>query len=108
MNGDPAPHVPNPRRVAAGRRNVAKRRGLTPEGRARLRAAALANRPWRHSTGPRTARGRMQSVLNGKRRQKGPLSVRELRAEVAGFHELRSRLAALRLRLPEAMKDLGE
>ncbi len=46
---------PDPARVAAGRFHYAKRKGLTPEGRERIRAAALANKPWIRSTGPRTA-----------------------------------------------------
>ena len=37
-------HQPNPARVAAGRLNRTKRKGITPEGRERLRRGALANR----------------------------------------------------------------
>lgn len=43
------PCVKNPRRVAAGRRNRARRGELTPEGRERLRQAALRSRPWEYS-----------------------------------------------------------
>src|SRR3954454_18172477 len=78
----------NPRRVAAGRLNVLKRKGLTPEGLERIRAAALANRPWEHSTGPRTPEGKARSAANGRSRQKGERSVRSLRAEVAGYVHL--------------------
>ena len=78
----------NPRRVAAGRRNRLLRRGLSAEGRQRLREAALANRPWEHSTGPRTAAGRLQAIVNGKRRQTGSRSVRELRGDLAPLREL--------------------
>ena len=42
--------------------------------------AALDHRPWDHSTGPRTPEGKQRSALNGKNRQIGVLSVRELRA----------------------------
>jgi hypothetical protein len=49
---------PNPRRVAAGRRNRAKRKGLTPEGRVRLRESAHVNQPWQFATGPRTQDGK--------------------------------------------------
>jgi hypothetical protein len=70
----------NPKRVEAGKRNRTKGKGLTPAGRERLRQAALRHRPWTHSTGPRTAAGKAQAVLNGKRRQLGSCSVRELRA----------------------------
>jgi hypothetical protein len=70
----------NPKRVAAGKLNRSKRKGLTPAGRERLRQAALRTRPWLRSTGPTSAAGKAQAVRNGKRRQLGPLSVRELRA----------------------------
>jgi hypothetical protein len=89
----PSSHSPNPRRVAAGRRNQLLRQGLSDNGRERLRASARAHRPWRHSTGPRTAEGKQQSVLNGKLRQKGSRSVRELRRDLA---PLRVLLASIR------------
>ena len=63
---------PNPRRVEAGRRNRKKWKGFTPEGLERLRQAALTNRPWEHSTGPRTPEGKARVAANGKARQKGP------------------------------------
>lgn len=78
--------LPNPRRVAAGRLNRLKRKGLTPEGRERLRQTALRNQAWRFSTGPRTPEGKAKVALNGKAKL-GPLSVREIRAQLA---ELRS------------------
>ena len=81
-------HVPNPKRVAAGKRNHAKRKGLTPEGRQRLREAAFRNRPWQHSTGPRTPEGKAQAAKNGKVRQLGPRSVREIRADLADLRGL--------------------
>jgi hypothetical protein len=77
------PVSPNPKRVAAGRLNHAKRRGLTPEGREQLRQAALRNKPWRHSTGPRTPEGKARAAANGRRRQCGPLSIRQLDAQLA-------------------------
>ena len=76
--------APNPRRVAAGRVNGPKRGPLTAEGRQQLQEAALRNQPWRFSTGPKTAAGKAQVVKNGKKRQIGPRSVREIRAELAG------------------------
>jgi len=42
----PSQPCPNPRRQQAGRVNRLKRGPLTPEGRERLRQAALTNRPW--------------------------------------------------------------
>ena len=89
-------HIPNPRRVAAGRLNRARRGPVTPAERERLRQAALRNRPWQHSTGPRTPAGRAQSILNGKRRQRGPQSVREIRAELKEVRELVRRMRQAR------------
>jgi hypothetical protein len=83
-----AAHTPNPRRVAAGRLNRAKGGPLTDAGRERLRQAALRNKPWEHSTGPRTPAGRAQSVINGKHRQRGPQSLREVRAALKEVREL--------------------
>lgn len=73
---------PNPRRVAAGRRNRRKRGPLTPEGRERLRHVVLSNQPWLHSTGPKTVDGKRRSAANGRKNQKGEKSVREIRAEL--------------------------
>lgn len=80
-------HSPNPKQVAAGRRNQQKWKGISPEGLRKLRETALLNKPWKRSTGPRTAAGKARSAANGKTRQKGPKSVREARAEVAGIME---------------------
>jgi hypothetical protein len=74
--------IPNPKRVAAGRLNWAKRKGLTPEGRERLRRAAHANKPWLLSMGPRTAQGKATAAANGKKRQLGLVSIRELKADL--------------------------
>lgn len=88
LSSNAAPARPNPRRVAAGRANRAKRKGLTVAGRERLRLAVSVNRPWEHSTGPRTPAGKAQASANGKVRQVGPFSVRELRAELAEVRTL--------------------
>jgi hypothetical protein len=93
---DQPTHVPNPRRVAACRLNRAKRKGLTPEGREKLRNAALQNRPWRFSTGPQTPAGKAKVALNGKKRQLGPRSVREVRADLAGLRALLDDMQAAR------------
>jgi hypothetical protein len=74
---------PNPRRVAAGRKNRLRRGPLTDEGRQLLRLTALRNKPWRFSTGPRTAAGKASSSANGRWRQKSKQSQRQLRAAVA-------------------------
>lgn len=71
---------------------------LTPEGRERLRRAALANRPWEHSTGPRTAAGKATAAGNATRLQKGEKSVRQLRTELADVESMvRAMLESRRL-----------
>ncbi len=89
----PQPHIPNPKRVAAGKRNRQLRKGLTPEGRERLRQVALLHKPWQYSTGPRTPAGKAKVALNGKVRQQGARSVREVRRDLA---DVRTLLAGLR------------
>lgn len=91
---------PNPKRVAAGRLNRAKRKALTAAGVERLREAALTHRPWEHSTGPRTPAGKVRSAANGKARQQGLDSVRsvkqalaEVRAMLREFKKWRQKLA---------------
>lgn len=66
-----------------GSANRAHWKGFTPAGLERLREAATRNAPWRFSTGPRTPQGKARAALNGRVRQKGELSVRQLRAQVA-------------------------
>ena len=94
---------PNPKRVEAGRRNRALRRGLTDAGRERLRKAALANRPWEGSTGPRTPEGKARAADNGRSRQAGPVSVRqmksEMRCELAEVYAIIGQMQAMRGRL---------
>jgi nucleoid-associated protein YgaU len=74
---------PNPKRVAAGKINAMKRVGFSEEGLAKVRAAALINRPWLYSTGPRTAEGKARSSANGRSKQIGDRSAREVRREIA-------------------------
>jgi hypothetical protein len=76
-----------------------KRRGFTAEGRQRLRELALTNRPWRFSTGPRSVEGKLRVAENGRGRQVGESSVRELRRQVAAVGGLAADMAALRLAL---------
>jgi hypothetical protein len=97
------PPDPSPRQIA-GRLNRSLRKPLTAQTRQALRTAALLNRPWTHSTGPRSAAGRAQSAINGKRRQKGEYSVREMRRQMTDvtnqanlLRQLRN--AALQIRL---------
>ena len=90
---------PSPRRVAAGRRNRALRGPLTPGGRQRLREAALRGRPWRFATGPRTAAGKLRVAQNGRLRQAGEFSARELRRHLAALTSFVMDMAALRLAL---------
>ncbi len=80
--------VPDPKRVRIGRLNQRKRKGITPEGRQRLRETALRNRPWEHSTGPRTPEGKSRASQNGKYRQKDEMSRREVQLELCELNAL--------------------
>ncbi|MBM4072098.1 MAG: hypothetical protein FJ271_24705 [Planctomycetes bacterium] len=73
-----------------------KRKGLTPEGQEKLRQSALLHRPWSHATGPITAEGKARAASNGKVRQKGDRSVRELRRLAGAIDALVDNMAALR------------
>ena len=97
--------MPNPQRVAAGRRNRALRLGLTDAGRQRLRESAVRCQPWRSSTGPKSAEGKLQSVKNGKVRQKGVVSVRERNAVAA---ELAAELLQLQACWKQVVGDSAE
>lgn len=90
------PAQPNPKRVAAGRRNREKRLGLSERGRERLRETALRHQPWRFATGPKTAAGKARVALNGKVRQLGPKSTREVQRDIAGVSEMLQKMAATR------------
>lgn len=87
---------PNPRRQAAGRKNRKKRGPLTESGRERLREAALRIQPWTRTTGPRTPEGKARSAANGRCRQQGPLSTREVHAEMADVRRLIREMRELR------------
>src|SRR5688572_28308281 len=92
----PSPSQKNPRRVAAGKLNRQKRRGLPPAGVERSRQAALERQPWLRSTGPRTAQGKARSAANGRRRQKGELSVRQFRASLIDARSILNDMARCR------------
>jgi len=53
-----------PRQRAAANARAHRRPGFTPEGLERLRAAALEQKPWLSSTGPRTDTGKLRSRMN--------------------------------------------
>lgn len=86
--------IKNPNRVAAGQRNRQKWTGFTPAGLERLRSTARVNQPWRTSTGPKSSVGKARSAANGKGRQKGLWSVRQLRTEIAACRQLERLLQA--------------
>jgi hypothetical protein len=90
-----------PRQIA-GQQNRQKRNSLSPAARERLRQAVLRNRPWERSTGPRTPQGKLQAAHNGKCRQTGRLSLRELRALALAASASALKLANLRQQAFEA------
>lgn len=57
----------NPRRVEAGKRNRALRRGITATGRQRLKDAIMRHKPWLKTCGPKTPEGKRQAARNGLR-----------------------------------------
>lgn len=78
------------------RRSDARRRKFSPEGLERLRAAALANRPWLRTRGPTSPDGKARAAKNGRYRQRGEKSRREMEAELAGVLTLINQMAATR------------
>ena len=88
--------------MGAGRRNQQLQGPLSAEARQRLREAALQHQPWRFSTGPRSAAGKAQVAMNGRRRCKGELSVRQQRAAVADVQALVVKMSGLRRQAIEA------
>ena len=101
MGMDPTVCGKSRARVLAGQRNAKLRGPLTEAGRERLRAAANRNRPWRYSTGPRTAAGKLKAAANGRRHRPNPLSGRQLHVEVSTVTALIAQMAALRRALVE-------
>jgi len=72
---------------------------VTAEGRERLRQAAFANKPWQHSTGPKSVQGKTKAALNSKARQAGESSAREVRRLLAGLTGLVRDMGTLRRRV---------
>jgi len=93
------PNFKSAARVAAGKRNRQLRGALSPVGRQRLRDAVLRDRPWEHSTGPRTAAGKAAVANNGRKTQKGNTSVRQQRAAMSEVRAMASQLRRLRKEL---------
>jgi hypothetical protein len=81
---------------ASDRSDGGKPAGLTPEGRHRLREAALANRPWEHATGPRTAEGKARSAANGLAGQQPAFPRLDQRGEFDSYSKIISVLARVK------------
>jgi len=56
----------------------------------------LKNRPWLHTTGPRTPEGKAKVAENGRYAQKNAVSRRQREKEVADVHTLLSEMAVVR------------
>jgi len=91
-------HEPNAKKVVAGKSGCQKSSGLTPAGRERLRSAALVNRPWQFSTGPRTPEGKAKAARNGKPQKKNP-ALQEAEEVMSEVSRLLTNMAALRGRI---------
>ena len=78
------------------------KRKLTAEGRQRLREAALRNKPWQYSTGPRTPEGKAKVAQNGRYRQRGRKSKRAIKTEIQQALAKTGRLAELTRLLEES------
>jgi hypothetical protein len=79
-------------KIAANRRNRAKRGTITAAGRARLREAALRNRPWERATGPTSDAGKARSSLNALRHGRETAVIRQWRRDASRFLRLHARL----------------
>ncbi len=87
-----SPKSKNPKRVEAGRRNRQKAGPLTEAGRISLRMAAIANKPWLKSSGPKTAEGKArvtQNVARSKVPTEADLLLARFRAHAALLARLR-------------------
>jgi hypothetical protein len=82
--------------IAAEPPTESNRAKHTPEGRERLRLAAFATRPWRYSTGPKSPEGKARSAANGRSKQAGTRSMRDLKRELAEVATAAEALAKLR------------
>lgn len=79
-----------------GPRPSEPKRKFSAEGLERLRAAAVANRPWTKARGPVTPDGKARSAKNGRYRQRGEKSRRELAAELKCVFSLMETMAETR------------
>jgi len=80
---------------------------LTAKGRERLRQSAMKNRPWTFSTGPKTPQGKARAAANGRGKQRGDTSIRQVRAELADVRSLIQEMAAGRRLLASTVDDNG-
>jgi hypothetical protein len=72
-----------------------RNRTYTARDREMLRQLALMGRPWEHSTGPRTVEGKARVAENGRKRQKGDESVRQIRRNIAQVKSMIRAIASL-------------
>ena len=96
--------MPTQRQIETNRRNWQQWRGASPEGRERIRQACLRDRPWEHSTGPRTEAGkrrvRTNAVVFGGRC--------ETVEPYASGHRLRRAIRALRREHERQIRSLDD
>lgn len=86
----------NPNRVAAGRLNRSLRSPLNELSRQKLKAAALANKPWKHATGPRTEAGKKRVSGNARKPECCPENDRPADQTLVNARALLEQTTALR------------
>jgi hypothetical protein len=78
---------------------------LTAAGREKLRQAALTQKPWLHSTGPRTPEGKAKVGLNAKKRTAGVISAKQMRRELQTIYQSATGLVACRQMLRDERRS---
>lgn len=88
--------------------NLRKRRGLTPEGRQRLRDAIIFHQPWVDSTGPRSVEGKAKVAMNGRKTKRGYTGVREMQREISAVMAMICQMQTARAEVSSALSKMSQ